>query len=367
MIHGILRPRGPLTDPSLAVRLLLCGAAAGWFAMAAQDVRAQNTEIIGQQQCATCHVSEAKAWMQSPHATGAFQNLSHDKASEFARAMGVSGDLSSSVCATCHSTEPPTSVARGVACESCHNPAGPNDGGWFAAHSDYGVAFDGTGSPIGLRDQESEAHRASRRARVEQLGMIGTGDVFDIAKNCLECHTVPNEKLVNAGHPTSKRFELVRWSQGIVRHNFALDQSTNSESPSLWLHSIPARPGRTPENRKKQMFVAGQLADLEVSLRARANASRSDFGKAFSDRIGDAIRELEDVKQIAEIEQALVAAKGIDKRRLRQYGADDAAFFATAADGVQAAAKAFVENHPDGDDLGRVGTPRRTEGDPFEP
>jgi len=160
---------------------------------------------------------------------------------------------------------------------------------------------------------------------------------------------------------------LVRWSQGVVRHNFALDQSNNAESPSLWLKPLPARPGRDPENRKKLMFVAGQLADLEVSLRARAGASDGDYGKAFNGRIDDAIGELKDLSHIPEVKQAVTAAGGIDKSRLRQFGAGDAQFFAKAADGVFAAAKSFVQNHPDGDDLGDVKTPRRSEGEPFKP
>jgi hypothetical protein len=178
---------------------------------------------------------------------------------------------------------------------------------------------------------------------------------------------VPNEKLVNAGHPTSKRFELVRWSQGVVRHNFALDQSTNAEAPSLWLKPLPARPNRSPENRQKLMFVAGQLADLEMSLRARAEASDGDYGKAFNSRIEDAQGELEDLSHIPEVELALAAVGEIDRNRLRNFGGDDASFFSSAADGVLKAAKAFVENHPDGDDLGEVKPPRRSEGSPFEP
>lgn len=361
------RPRDPLSRTSSALRVFGICEMVGWFAITAQPSFAQQAVILGHDQCISCHSSEGKAWLQSPHATGAFQNLSHDKAPEFSRAMGVSGDLSTAICGTCHATEPAGSTANGVSCESCHNPAGPKGGSWFSVHSDYGIGFSGQGSPIGLRDQESEAHRASRVARDAELGMIGPDDVFEIAKNCLECHTVPNEKLVNAGHPTSKRFEIVRWSQGVVRHNFALDQSANAESPSLWLNPIPARPGRDPANRKKLMFVAGQLADLEVSLRARANASEGDYGRAFNDRIDDAIGELEDVSHIPEAQQAVAATSGIDKSRLRQFGAGDAQFFTTAADGVLAAAKAFVKNHPDGDDLGKVKTPRRAEGDPFEP
>jgi Cytochrome c554 and c-prime len=354
---------------SALVSVAMCAVFLGTMAGAlvpAPWVRAQAV-VVGQEKCQKCHVTESKAWLASPHATATFADLSSDKAPAFAKAMGVTGDLKSSLCAQCHSTDPAGSSVNGVSCESCHNPAGPEASGWFKIHSDYGLPFDGTGSPIAMRDQEPEAHRESRIAQCEKLGMVRSTNIYGVAKNCLGCHTVPNEKLVNAGHPTSKRFELVRWSQGVVRHNFALDQSTNAEAPSLWLNPIPARPNRSPENRKKLMFVTGQLADLEVSLRARANASDGDYGKAVNARIEDAKGELEDLSHIPEVQSALAAVGDIDRGRLRQFTGEDAQFFANAADGVLKAASSFVENHPDGDDLGKVKPPRRSEGTPFQP
>ncbi|MDC0934889.1 multiheme c-type cytochrome [Pirellulales bacterium] len=323
---------------------------------------------VGSQACSKCHESEFKACQASPHAAAAYKNLSHDKAPEFARAMGVTGSLDQSMCADCHSTDPPGAAIKGVSCEACHNPAGPKDRGWFWPHCSQEIKFTGDGHlPIELRKLETEQQRAQRLAEVDKLGMNRTEDVYDIAKNCLSCHTVPNERLVNSGHPTSKRFELVRWSQGSIRHNFGLDQATNAECPTLWLNAIPARPNRSPENRKKLMFVAGQLADLEVSLRARARASDGEFGKAFNARIDDAIDELEDVNHIPEVQQAIGAVSNVDRRRLRDFGPGDAQFFEKAADGIAVAAAKFVKNHQDGDHLGEVKTPRRTEGDPFEP
>ena len=37
---------------------------------------------------------------------------------------------------------------------------------------------------------------------------------YSIARNCLQCHSVTNEKLVNAGHKIGAGFELVGWSIG---------------------------------------------------------------------------------------------------------------------------------------------------------
>ena len=315
-------------------------------------------KIVGHQQCAECHISEVAAWKASPHGSQSFQLLSHENAPEFAKAMGITGSLSSSMCADCHATKTAsTTVLQGVSCERCHGAAGPASDGWFSIHSDLGNAEKD-------RLKETKEHYDTRIAACQSLGMNRSADVGAIAKNCLSCHTVPNEKLVNAGHPTTKRFELVEWSQGSVRHNFQLDQAVNAESPSLWLDSHWNEGGRTVENRKKLMFVIGQLADLEVSLRSRANASDGDFGTAVGRRISSARRELSKM-DCSEVKQALDAIAAIDRSALRTYQDGDAALYSEAADKVAEAAKALAKNH-DGSKLGDVDVPSDAVGDPFE-
>lgn len=55
-----------------------------------------------------------------------------------------------------------------------------------------------------------------------------------VAQSCLNCHTAPNEELVNKGghNVGTLDFELVAWSQGKVRHNFVRSEGkTNDGSP----------------------------------------------------------------------------------------------------------------------------------------
>jgi hypothetical protein len=314
---------------------------------------------LGHDQCAECHKSEVAAWSASPHAAQSFQNLAHAKAPEFAAAMGVSAPYETSMCGDCHATHTATQVViKGVSCERCHGAAGPASGGWFAVHSDFGNSEKD-------RQKEAEAHHKERVAACKELGMNSSRDVYAIAKNCISCHTVPNEKLVNAGHPTTTRFELVEYSQGSVRHNFQLDQATNAESPSLWLDAKWNGPGRTSENRKKLMYVIGQLADLEISLRNRAIASDGDFGDAAGRRISSAIRKLDEL-EVAEVKQALAAAQAIDRKALRTYSAGDKKLFGDAAEKVAQAAQAFADKH-DGSKLGDLETPDDAVGDPYKP
>ena len=323
------------------------------------QAKSDPANVLGHQQCAECHISEVAAWKASPHGSQSFQMLSHEKAPEFAKAMGITGSLSSSMCADCHATKTASAaVLQGVSCERCHGAAGPVSGGWFSVHSDFGNADKD-------RLKETKEHYDTRIAACQTLGMNRSADVYAIAKNCLSCHTVPNEKLVNAGHPTTKRFELVEWSQGSVRHNFQLNQAVNAESPSLWLDSHWNEGGRTVEGRKKQMFVIGQLVDLEVSLRSRANASDGDFGAAVVRRISSARRELSKI-DCSEVKQALDAVAKIDRSALRTYQDGDAKLYSDAADKVAEAAKALAKNH-DGSNLGDVGIPSDAVGDPFEP
>jgi len=315
--------------------------------------------VVGHVKCAECHKAEAAAWLKSPHGSQSFQLLSSAKAPDYAKAMGVTGSLSTSLCADCHATKTATAVVQGVSCESCHGAAGPADSGWLALHGDFGNAEKD-------RKTETKLHHAGRIAACKKLGMNRSADVYEIAKNCLSCHTVPNEKLVNAGHPTSSKFELVEWAQGSVRHNFQLDQTTNAEAPSLWLDPLHNGAGRTPAGRKKLMYVVGQLVDLEISLTSRAKASDSDFGAAAGRRISTAQRKLAKLDHIPEVKQALTAIAAIDRKALRTFRAGDAKLYAAAAAKVAAAAKALAAGH-DGGKLGDVDVPTDAVGDVFKP
>jgi len=86
---------------------------------------------------------------------------------------------------------------------------------------------------------------------------------------------------VNVGghNPGSLDFELVSWSQGLVRHNFfRTDGKQNSEN--------------SPE-RLRVMFIAGMIADLEFSMRATAAATeKATFGITSAKRTARAAARL---------------------------------------------------------------------------
>ena len=335
----------------------------GWCCSTALgQAESDAAKTLGHSQCAECHKSEVAAWLKSPHGSKSFKMLSHEKAPEFAKAMGVTGALSASMCANCHATKTAAAtILEGVSCERCHGAAGPAESGWFALHSKFGNAEKD-------RLKETRQHRAARIAESAKLGMNRSADVYALAKNCLSCHSVPNEKLVNAGHPTTKRFEMVEWSQGEVRHNFQLDQKVNAQSPSLWLDDHWNGPGRTAENRKKLMVVVGQLVDLEISLRNRAKATEGDFGTAAGRRITSTARSLGKMQHLESVKQvmAILRSASISRSALKTYGTGDAKLFGTAADKVAEVAQALATNS-DGSDLGEIKVPDDAKGDVFMP
>jgi hypothetical protein len=116
--------------------------------------------------------------------------------------------------------------------------------------------------------------------------MRNTQDLYAIASSCLNCHTVPNEELVNVGDhkPGTTAFELVAWSQGMVRHNFLRGNNQQNVENS-------------PE-RLRVMYLIGIIADLEYSTRATALAtSKSKYGMAVAQRAADKAIELYQINQ----------------------------------------------------------------------
>ena len=79
-------------------------------------------------------------------------------------------------------------VVAGVSCELCHG--GARD--WLALHNDYG-------GPSVTKASESAEHQAKRVADSVARGMNNPHNIYLIARQCYDCHTVPNEKLVNVG------------------------------------------------------------------------------------------------------------------------------------------------------------------------
>ena len=298
----------------------------------AQPPQCDPASVLSYESCAKCHGSEVRVWKQTPHFK-TFEQLARDpKSSEICQKLGLRSVKRSDVCTNCHFTlqtkgdrDKPIS---GISCESCHGAAAD----WLSVHNDYG-------GKTATRESETEDHRDERLAVSTAYGMRNTRDLYLIASSCYHCHTVPNEELVNVGghNAGSMDFELVRWSQGQIRHNFLRSDGQVNEVSDI--------------QRLRVMYVVGLIADLEFSTRATANATqKSTYGLAVAGRAADTAKrllKLQEVVQIAEVQGVLAA---FSKADLRTNNEDQ---LIAVADAIRQLGQEFAVN-ADGSELGLV-------------
>jgi hypothetical protein len=218
-------------------------------------------KITGPETCANCHKLEGAAWQEMKHAKTFDELHRRPAAREIAGKLGIANIRNEGTCVQCHYTSMgplgAAKVVAGVSCELCHG-AGAD---WAKTHN--------------------VKENPNRIADAEKLGFIPPANIYKLASNCFQCHTVPNERLVNTGgHQVGSALELLSWSQGEVRHHF-LGGKTNAEA--------------TPE-RKRLLFLVGRVVDLEFSLRGIASAvEQGNFVRGMNARINLAKAELQKI------------------------------------------------------------------------
>ena len=307
-----------LRDGVLAVLFMLASAAA--YAI-------DPTLTVGSDGCIDCHGPEHDIWGETTHFKTYDELSSSDAAIDIADALGIDDiEAPDGLCVGCHftlvgETLEDAEPISGISCESCHGPAA----NWIDGHGEY---------LSGDAASESPEEKATRIKAAADAGQIRPAQINLIAANCLECHTVPNEELVNTGgHPAGSAFELVSWSQGEVRHNlFWSDGEVNEEA--------------SPE-RKRVLFVVGHATDLEYSLRALHHSqSEGKYRDEMAARVENAIAQLSAIDgkiNSADVKAMLAAADG-----LTLSGALDSAAIASAADKIQTAAQSFTKGNDGG-------------------
>ncbi|MEZ6062875.1 MAG: multiheme c-type cytochrome [Planctomycetaceae bacterium] len=316
-----------------------------------------RSNFMGAKACIECHRSEYVAWMGTVHFDGGGINRldTSKKNSVGAKYKAAHGNLQ--VCLDCH--VPPREVnhgqlqlVSGTSCESCHGAAG-GEHGWLNRHSVYGPN-------VTRMFEESPQHLADRQAFCDNAGMIRSGRVYEIAKNCYSCHIMGNEQLVaeDVGHRIGNNlFDLIPWIQGEVRHNFHMDQHNNADMPTI----VQTRTGQSKIERHRVMIVAAQMAIIEVCLRNLAAVSDEEkleegYADGWKDRIDEAKDVVEEISEILEepaedsgiapLEdsdlRAVVEAVDALGRRFRDLTRENAA---STADAVASHANSFVSRH----------------------
>lgn len=205
--------------------------------------------------CNECHRAETRAWKATEHYTSFDDMHTTDRAKEIAKKMGVRSIKRSETCAKCHYTskyERRLKPLWGVSCESCHG-AGKD---FVDIHPYVGGDMDKKGMRPGKsKSMETPQLRQQRLAHSANAGMIHSEMIYEIARSCVECHLVPDPKLVDVGgHPLGGKFELVTWLNGDVRHNF-VSSRTGKENREL------------STKKKRMYYIVGTMVDLEVTLK----------------------------------------------------------------------------------------------------
>ncbi|HIC04119.1 MAG TPA: hypothetical protein EYG58_03610 [Nitrospirales bacterium] len=301
------------------VLLLAAGSGVESNAMPEKDPK----KIVGPKECGECHKAEVHTWRETKHSRS-FKELPRKKeAKEVAEKLGVKRMKKDSACLNCHFTsgikKGKSKAIVGISCESCHGPAKD----WLKVHSDYG------GKTV-TREMETPEHKAKRLAAIKASGMIRPPELYRLAANCFQCHTIPNEHLVNVGgHKAGSEFDLVAWSQGEVRHNFfSSGGKKNTEASS---------------ERKRMLYVVGASLDLEYSLRALSKATeKGTFLEAMVKRVGKAMGKLKKIHglvTISELKEMLAIAAKV------KLGANQEAQITPAADKIRAVAQKVANNY----------------------
>lgn len=278
-----MKSAAPMIALALAAFAVAVGAqddsTAAAAKVAAKIVGADGTE---KDTCSNCHARENEAWMHTHHFSTFKERHRTPEAEKVLAAMGIKSMKRSDTCLTCHYTsvlaDNDVRPKWGVSCESCHGAARD----WITVHSKIGGVESAKTLEWGEgRKKETPDQRAARLKPAIARGMITSDMIYDIARNCFGCHTVPNEKLVNVGgHKAGSDFDLVGWSQGEVRHNFV-------DSPGA-----PDNPSNRPATKEdlRRLYAVGALVDLEVSLRNLAGAKEKGgkFQTAMVERVNRA-------------------------------------------------------------------------------
>ena len=130
--------------------------------------------------------------------------------------------------------------------------------------------------------------------------MHRAADLYDLASGCFGCHVIDDEELVRAGHPVAGGTDFIAYTQGAMRHNFVRGQrGENAES--------------SPE-RRGQMHVVSQSAELVHALRALSDAGAGSYADHQVAQVRRALKELEkasgrapakELREIVEVVRAL--------------------------------------------------------------
>ena len=261
------------------------------------SVASAEPYLIGAKECEECHEEEFKIWQKSKHFTS-FRTVHREPKDDskpspkkiLAAVGGQKRMKRNETCYLCHySLEKKDAGAKPIAksgpsCESCHGPSSD----WLPLHDNYG------GKDV-KRDAETADHKIKRIADSKAAGFIWPSMKYEVAENCMTCHGLANPdlkandlaKMLGAGHPINPNFELVKYSQGSVRHrHYPPNIKVNAEM--------------TPKEQA-EFFVIGQAAALVSATGVMSKSKEPKYIEAQKKRVENAKAALAGVAEAAEL------------------------------------------------------------------
>jgi len=231
----------------------------------------------GPKKCQECHEQEYDVWKASPHFESYKKAHKTVEAKKIVKAVGEKSMKKGKACVLCHYTaiqkdaSAKAKVKAGPSCESCHGSSSQ----WREIHNDFG------GADVKAAD-ETPAHKKQRLVDSEVKGMIASRMTYRLASNCMNCHGLGNKNLdaktlstmLEAGHPIKPEFEIVKYSQGQVRHRF-VPPNVNDNS-------------RLDAAGIARLYVGGQAAALVTASRIKNKVADTKFKSAQQARIKQA-------------------------------------------------------------------------------
>ena len=251
----------------------------------------------GAKKCSECHEQEYDVWKKSPHFTSYKKVHKSAEGKKILKAMGIKSMKRSDICSSCHYTAVQKSagakakVISGPSCESCHGASSE----WRDVHNDFG-------GPKVKADDEAPTHKVERLADSEAKGMIASRMVYRVASQCMDCHGLANAdldakvlaKMIDAGHPIEADFEIVKYSQGNIRHRFV--------PPNVTSNSKIDAAGAA------RLYLGGQAAALVAASAVKGKVDDAKFNAAQDKRIQAAQKALNMVKGSVPAAASLLAA-----------------------------------------------------------
>ena len=253
--------------------------------------------VKGAKLCEECHEEEFKIWGKTKHFKS-FRSVhrepkdtSKPSPKKILKAVGGQKRMKrNKTCYLCHYTlEKKDAGAKhqiksGTSCESCHGASSD----WLPLHDNYG------GKDV-KREAESADHKAKRVADSTAAGLIWSTMKYEIAENCMTCHGLANPnlkaddlaKMLGAGHPINPDFELVKYSQGSIRHrHYPPNMKVNAEmSPK----------------QQAEFYAIGQAAALVSATGVMSKSKEPKYIEAQKKRVENAKAALSGVSEAAEL------------------------------------------------------------------